>query len=103
MSALYDEVIAGVVESLRADVAAEGLDPSVLDDLKRVRSARFFPEHTLHRTVTPLILSFSSTAALVREAAVIKHPRWWRRSDQRARQLGGWREVHDARAVCRAG
>ena len=38
VATLYDEVINRTIESLRADVRAEGLDESVLEELKRVRA-----------------------------------------------------------------
>jgi hypothetical protein len=40
VAALYDEVIERVIESLRADVQTDGLEPSVLDELKQVRARR---------------------------------------------------------------
>ena len=38
VSGLYDEVIERVIDSMKADVAEDGLDPSVLVELKRVRA-----------------------------------------------------------------
>ena len=40
VASLYDEVINRTIESLRADVRAEGLDESVLEELKRVRTIK---------------------------------------------------------------
>ena len=40
VASLYDEVINRTIESLRADVRAEGLDESVLEELKRVRAIK---------------------------------------------------------------
>ena len=38
VGALYDQIIDRVIDGLRADVHADGLDPSVLDDLRKVRA-----------------------------------------------------------------
>jgi hypothetical protein len=61
VSALYDEVINRTIESLRIDAQADGLDDSVLVELKRVRKyATAPPPHT--HVCGRVCLSVSSAA-----------------------------------------
>jgi len=51
---LYDQIIERVLESMKAHVAEEGLDESVLIQLKRVRA---HGKQLWHTTLSPLACS----------------------------------------------